>query len=200
MVELHDENEYALVGDQGEADSDAAPWQPPPLPHPTREAEFEKLRETVSGTRIPISFPRRILTGLTASYDFPDFADKIAIVEFCRDSRTMNYCIAVRAQIASHFLGLKPNSLNTNFRQHAWQYMGRTKIASDPPSVGRHWSGWMNPLVRFTRSATDEEIDKLVEYARCLREQIIPPAGREFHLNASGIVPLTGIDCFASRE
>jgi hypothetical protein len=133
-------------------------------------------------------------------YDFPEFTHKIAIVEFGRDSQTLNDCIAVRTEIASRFLGLRPNSLSANFLQHAWQYLRRTKITSDPPDVVHHWSVWMNPLVPFTRSVTDEKIDKLVEYARYLREHRIPPAERELYLDGSGIVQLTGIDCFASRE
>jgi hypothetical protein len=79
--------------------------------------------------------------------------------------------IAICAALAAIFLGVQPNTINTNLRQHAFKFQGRLKVEPDLPETlrgcdGRGWSVWNNLVVPFTQWATDSEIADLVDYAR----------------------------------
>jgi hypothetical protein len=110
----------------------------------------------------------------------PERAREVGIVELggCR--------IGVCTQSFGAFLGVKPNTVNKNLRQHAFKRIGQVKENKDlPPAVPGlghlRWSVWENRLVPFTRSVTTEQIMELVRHGSYVR------SGRVFSpLNAPG--------------
>jgi hypothetical protein len=165
--------------DDGEVDLPTETVEEPvviqlPAPSPdltTDNEDLQQLRELVYGAHINMPFPQRVLVCLANIHCRPHLARSIGLIELSHDR------IAVCTKLASDFLGIKINSLNTDFRQHAFRCLGQLKMEDDLPGVlrgsdHRRWSVWENTVVRFSRSTPAHEIAHLVECARCWRSQL----------------------------
>jgi hypothetical protein len=163
-----DASDWANV--RGRSYLDLTLVSPQELDPEARVKQVQQLRRAIYGTHIPAPFPTRVRTCLEISSKFPDSADKVGMIEL-GSSR-----IAVCAETAGSFLGIKANSMNTNFRQHAFKYLGKVRMTPGMPEILQRvdwprWSVWENTLIDFTQHSTNDEITALTKWARRQRPQ-----------------------------
>jgi hypothetical protein len=119
---------------------------------------FELARERVYGQHIKVEFPERIRVAIELVYQDPQLLHRVGIEE------TFDGRIAIASHILGQFLGIRANSLLKNMRQHGFKRI-QQRIAGQK----RGWSFWVNSIVPFNRSATEETIRMLANYAKQAR-------------------------------
>lgn len=137
---------------------------------------IDELREIVcpSPNKGRLKFVTRVVHILNFVYAHPETVTQLG-AGWCRDGRHF----VANSKTLGSFLGLKSNSINTNFRDHGFQIMTcqRTELQKDYPVLSdiRHWKKRYISLDWFKVGVDPKEADKMMVLSEKVSESTTTP-------------------------
>ena len=120
----------------------------------------ELQRELCPGDgKARVRFVTKIFRALSYTREHPDEISQVGAA-WCSDGVHFVSNSAILAQ----FLNLKPNSINTNFRDHGFVITGKGEVGRDLPAGTKdatHWKKRHNREAHFTINATEQTINSI---------------------------------------
>jgi hypothetical protein len=136
----------------------------------TMDYETHNFRERVFGAHIQMSWAERIYEALRFVENHAEAIPYVGLVSYGSNA------LLVNSTICSKFFGIRKNSCNRNFQQHAFRIKQDQNIAAElsrrcPSLAGQecHWVKRVFEFGPFNPHSTPNDIERASAYARTVR-------------------------------